>query len=42
LQVPGYPWLLGTTVHATAVTFDWPRFPLLRTVMPRSLAITIR
>jgi hypothetical protein len=42
LLVPPLPWLVGTTLYGTAVTLDMPAFPLLRTVFPAAVAITIQ
>ncbi len=42
LSLPDLPALAGLVVHATAMTFDPPRFPWLRTVFPRSLAIRLQ
>jgi hypothetical protein len=39
LNVPALPFLAGMTIVGTAVTVDFARFPLLRTLFPRPLSI---
>jgi hypothetical protein len=42
LSIPPLPWLAGLTIYATGVTADTPTFPVLRTVFPSALPITIQ
>tara|TARA_R110002094_G_C4910135_1_gene210895 strand:+ start:62 stop:1924 length:1863 start_codon:yes stop_codon:yes gene_type:complete len=42
LTIPPLPWLLGLTFYATGMTADAPTFPVLRTVFPSALPITIQ
>lgn len=42
LTIPPLPWLAGLTMYATGMTADAPRFPVLRTVFPTAVAITIQ
>jgi len=42
LTIPPLPWLAGLTIYATGVTADTPTFPVLRTVFPSALPITIQ
>jgi hypothetical protein len=42
LTIPPLPWLAGLTVYATGMTADAPTFPVLRTVFPSALPITIQ
>ena len=40
--VPPLPFLSGLTVYGTTMTIDFPLFPIVRTVFPRALPITIQ
>ncbi|MFN3243633.1 MAG: CRTAC1 family protein [Planctomycetota bacterium] len=42
LFMPVVPGLPGTTLYATAVTLDIPRFSFVRTVFPKALPITVQ
>lgn len=42
LTIPPLPWLVGLTFYATGMTADVPTFPVLRTVFPSALPITIQ
>lgn len=42
LTIPPLPWLSGLTIYSTGATADTPTFPVLRTVFPTALPITIQ
>jgi hypothetical protein len=42
LTIPPLPWLAGLTFYATGMTADAPTFPVLRTVFPSALSITVQ
>ena len=42
LSIPPLPWLAGLTIYATGMTADTPNFPVLRTVFPSAVSITIQ
>jgi hypothetical protein len=42
LTIPPLPWLVGLTFYATGITADTPSFPVLRTVFPSAVPVTIQ
>ena len=42
LTIPPIPWLQGLTFYATGMTADVPTFPVLRTLFPTALPITVQ
>jgi len=42
LSMPAIPGLPGTTLYATAVTLDMPRFTFVRTVFPKAIPFTVQ